>query len=108
MKECYPLDNYVTGIVRKVTWLLRPEHPALPAFLRLLREQVNKQTGDTRLEFGFLFDDRATPVAEVSGALSWKLTAQDFQLLRAHPAVAGVQLETKRLELKQDRRWSKR
>jgi DNA polymerase-3 subunit alpha len=108
VKECYPLDNYVTGIVRKVTWLLRPEHPALPAFLRLLREQVNKQTGDTRLEFGFLFDDRATPVAEVSGALSWKLTAQDFQLLRAHPAVAGVQLETKRLELKQDRRWSKR
>ncbi|GIK99989.1 MAG: DNA-directed DNA polymerase [Alphaproteobacteria bacterium] len=108
VKECYPLDTYVTGIVRKVTWLLRPDHPELPAFLRLLRETVNKQTGDTRLEFGFLFDDRIAPIAEVSGALSWKLTAPVFQELRAHPAVAGVQLEAKRLELKQDRRWGKR
>jgi DNA polymerase-3 subunit alpha len=31
-----------------------------------------------------------------------------FQELRSHPAVAGVQLETKPLELKQERRWSKR
>ena len=108
VKECYPLDNFVTGSVRKVTWLLRPRHPELPAFFHLLRETVNKQTGDTRLEFGFLLEDRIAPVAEVSGALSWKLTAAVFQQLRAHPAVAGVQLETKRLELKQDRRWSKR
>ncbi len=108
VKECYPLDSFVTGIVRKVTWLLRPDHPELPAFLRLLRETVNKQTGDTRLEFGFLFEDRVAPIAEVSGALSWKLTAAVFQQLRAHPAVAGVQLEAKRLELKQERRWGRR
>ncbi|MBX3748656.1 MAG: DNA polymerase III subunit alpha [Opitutaceae bacterium] len=108
VKECYPLDAFVTGIVRKVTWLLRPDHPELPAFLRLLRETVNKQTGDTRLEFGFLFADRVAPIAEVSGALSWRLTAAVFQQLRAHPAVAGVQLEAKRLELKQERRWGRR
>lgn len=108
VKECYPLDAFVTGSIRKVTWLLRPDHPELPAFLRLLRETVNRQTGDTRLEFGFLFEDRVAPVAEVSGALSWKLTAPVFQELRAHPAVAGVQLEAKRLELKQERRWGKR
>ncbi len=108
IKECYPLDNFVTGIVKKVTWLLHPSHPELPAFFRLLRDTINRQTGDTRMEFAFVFDDRAAPVAEVSGALGWKLTAPVFQSLRAHPAVAGVQLETKRLELKQDRRWSKR
>jgi DNA polymerase-3 subunit alpha len=108
VKECYPLDPFVTSVVRKVTWLLRPDHPELPAFLRLLREIVIKQTGDTRLEFGFLFENRVAPIAEGSSALSWKLTAAVFQQLRAHPAVAGVQLETKRLELKQDRRWSRR
>ena len=108
VKECYPLDNFVTGIVRKVTWLLKPEHPELPAFLQHLRTTVSSQTGDTRIEFGFLFEDRVASVAEVSNALSWKLTAPVFQELRAHPAVAGVQLETKRLELKQDRRWAKR
>jgi DNA polymerase-3 subunit alpha len=108
IKECYPLDNFVTSIVRKVTWLLHPAHPELPAFIRLLRDTVNQQSGDTRMDFAFVFADRAAPVAEASGALGWKLTAPVFQQLRAHPAVAGVQLETKRLELKQDRRWSKR
>ncbi len=108
IKECYPLENFVTGIVRKVTWLLHPAHPELPAFFRLLRDTINGQSGDTRMEFAFVFDDRAAPVAEASGALGWKLTAPVFQQLRAHPAVAGVQLETKRLELKQDRRWAKR
>jgi DNA polymerase III subunit alpha len=108
IKECYPLDSFTTSIVKKVTWLLHPTHPELPAFFRLLRDTVNQQSGDTRMEFAFVFEDRAAPVAEVSGALAWKLTAAVFQQLRAHPAVAGVQLETKRLELKQDRRWSKR
>ena len=108
IKECYPLDNFVTGIVRKVTWLLHPAHPELPAFFRRLRDTINQQSGDTRMEFAFVFPDRAAPIAEASGALGWKLTAAVFQELRAHPAVAGVQLETKRLELKQDRRWAKR
>ncbi len=108
VKECYPLDPFVTGVVRKVTWLLKPDHPGLPAFLKQLRETIDRQTGDTRVQFGFLFEDRVAPLAEVSSALSWKLTAPVFQELRAHPAVAGVQLETKPLDLKQDRRWSKR
>jgi len=108
IKECYPLDNFVTGIVRKVTWLLHPTHPELPAFFRQLRDLLNRQAGDTRMEFAFVFPDRVAPIAEASGALGWKLTAAAFQELRAHPAVAGVQLETKRLELKQDRRWGKR
>jgi DNA polymerase-3 subunit alpha len=108
VKECYPLDHFITGIVRKVTWLLRPEHPDTPAFIRLLRQTIDRQTGDTRVEFGFLFEGRVASVAEVSTALAWKLTAPVFQELRSHPAVAGVQLETKPLELKQERRWSKR
>jgi len=108
VKECYPLENFVTGSIRKITWLVHPAHPELAAFLHLLRETVTSATGDTRIEIGFLLDDRIAPVAEASSALAWKLTSAVFQRLRAHPAVAGVQLETKRLELKQDRRWAKR
>jgi DNA polymerase-3 subunit alpha len=108
VKECYHLDAQVSSLVRKVTWLLHPAHRELPAFLRLLRETLNKQSGDTKVEFAFLFDDRIAPIAEASSALSWRLSAPVFQQLRAHPAVAGVQLQTKHLELKQDRRWSKR
>ena len=106
VKECYPLDSAVTNLVRKVTWLLHPDHPEAPAFLRLLRETINGQPGDTKVAFGFVFEDRAAPIADASPALAWKLTAPAFQRLRAHPAVAGVQLETRRLELKEDR-WNK-
>jgi DNA polymerase-3 subunit alpha len=60
------------------------------------------------VEFGFVFDDRVAPVAEASTALTWKLNAPTFQQLQSHPAVAGVQIETRHLELKEDRRWKKR
>ena len=108
VKECYPLESFVSGSIRRLTWLLHPAHPKLTEFLRLLRETVTAATGDTRIEIGFLFDDHVAPVAETSSALSWRLSSAVFQQLRAHPAVAGVQIETKRLELKQDRRWAKR
>jgi DNA polymerase III subunit alpha len=108
VKECYPLDNYVTGNVRRVTWLLHPAHPETPGFLQQLRDTLNRQTGDTRTSLGFLADGQVAAVAEASTALGWKLTGAAFQQLRAHPAVAGVQLETKPLEIKETRRWAKR
>ena len=108
IKECYPLEPAVASLVKKVTWLLHPAHPELIDFLRRLRTAVTATSGDTRLELAFVFDDRAAPVADASPGLTWKLTSQGFQELRAHPAVAGVQLETKKLELKPDRRWGKR
>jgi len=108
VKECYPLAGSVTSLIKRITWLLHPAHPQTPEFLSQLRTTMNSQPGDTRVEFGFLFPDRVTPVAEASTALTWKLMAPIFQELRAHPAVAGVQFEAKRLELKADRRWSKK
>ena len=108
VKECYPLDGAACTNVKKVRWLLHPAHPALSAFLRELRDTLNRQVGDTRVEFAFVFEDRMASVAEASHALSWKLNAITFQQLRAHPAVAGVEIETRHLELKEDRRWKKR
>ncbi len=108
VKECYPLDGQVARLVRKVIWLLHPQHRELPAFLQQLRETLNKQVGDTRVEFAFVFDNRVAPIAEASTALTWKINAASFQQLRSHPAVAGVQLETRHLELIQERRWGKR
>ncbi|HSY54217.1 MAG TPA: DNA polymerase III subunit alpha, partial [Opitutaceae bacterium] len=108
IKECQPLEPAVTGLVKKITWLLHPAHPELIDFLRRFRAAVNAASGDTRLELAFVFDGRTAPVAEASPGLTWKLTSQGFQELRAHPAIAGVQLETKKLELKPDRRWGKR
>ncbi|HVU23924.1 MAG TPA: DNA polymerase III subunit alpha [Opitutus sp.] len=107
VKECYPLENFVAGTIRKVTWLLHPAHPQLADFLHLLRETITSASGPTRTEIGFLLADRVAPVAETPSSLSWKLDSATFQRLRAHPAVAGVQLTTNPLELKPDRRWKR-
>ncbi|MEN9634374.1 MAG: hypothetical protein RL077_2778 [Verrucomicrobiota bacterium] len=108
IKETYPLDTQVAGLIKKVTWLLHPNHREVPLFLEELRATLDRQVGDTRIEFAFIFEGRVAPIAEASNALSWKLNAASFQALRQHPAVAGVLIETKRLELKDDRRWKKR
>ena len=100
VKECYPIDPALINQVRKVTWLLDPAHAEAPAFLQRMRDRVVAEPGDTRLEFGFVLKDHLAPIAEASPSLSWKLTAPAFQSLRAHPAVVGAQIETKRLEFK--------
>ncbi|MFT3782269.1 MAG: DNA polymerase III subunit alpha [Nibricoccus sp.] len=108
VKECYPLENFVSGSVKRVTWLVDPQHAQLNDFLQLLRETLNKNVGDTKISIAFVFEQRATVVSEASSALGWKLNPAKFQQLRQHPAVVGIEIETKRLELKQDKRWAKR
>lgn len=108
VKECRPLDNSIPGIIKSVIWILKPDHPELPEFFESLREILDQQSGDTRVCFGFLFEDQVASVAEVSTALKWKINAAAFHEIHEHPAVAGVQIETKPLELKQERRWGKR
>ncbi|HUJ43839.1 MAG TPA: DNA polymerase III subunit alpha [Opitutaceae bacterium] len=108
VRECYPLDPAVTSLVKKITWLLYPDHPEVPAFLRALRTTVDANYGDTRLAFAFVNADRVAPLAEAPPGLGWKLAAEPFQQLRAHPAVAGTLIETKRLQLKESRRWARR
>jgi len=108
IREIYPLDAALSPTVRGLTWLLHPEHPQLADFLRQLRETVDGAPGDTRLQLGLLFPDRVAATAEITAALNWRLDAVTFQTLRAHPAIAGVQIEAKPLELKQERRWGSR
>jgi DNA polymerase-3 subunit alpha len=108
VKECYALDAYLPGAVRKVTWLLQPDHPELPDFLKKLRAAINASGGETRVELAFLFEGRSAPVAEVAPSLNWRVAPAAFHELRSHPAVAGTQVEARRLEIKETRRWAKR
>ncbi|ATC66119.1 DNA polymerase III subunit alpha [Nibricoccus aquaticus] len=105
VKECSLLDYAVINDINRVTWLVHPEHKELPGFLQLLRETLNKQVGSTKVSIAFVFENRVALNSDASNALGWKLNPARFQELRAHPAVAGVEIETKRLELKQEKRW---
>ncbi len=108
VKECHPLDAALPGLVRKVTWLLHPDHAALPDFLQKLRAAIEGASGDTRIELAFVFGDRAAPVAEVAPSLTWRVAPERFHELRAHPAVAGTLVEARRVELKEQKRWGNR
>ena len=108
IKEVYPLDSYVPGAVKKVCWLLQPDHPALPDFLNRLRAAIDAANGDTKVEFAFVFEDRVAPIAETSFALKWRVTGPAFQELRNHPACAGALVEARPFEIKETRRWAKR
>ena len=108
VKECYALDAYLPGAVRKITWALQPDHPELPDFLKKLRAALNAAGGETRLELAFVFEGRAAPFAEVASSLNWRVSPAAFQELRQHPAVAGTVIEARRVEIKETRRWSKR
>jgi DNA polymerase-3 subunit alpha len=108
VKECYVLDAHLPSAVREVTWLLHPEHPQLPDFLQKLRTALNAAGGETRVRLAFMFEGRAAPIAEVASSLNWRVSAIAFQELRQHPAVAGTQVEARRLEIKETRRWAKR
>ena len=108
VKELYPLDAYLQNNIRKVTWLLSPEHPELPEWLRQLRATLDAASGETKVEMAFLFEDRVAPVAETSTALKWRIMPDAFQRLRAHPACAGLLAEARPPELKEVRRWGKK
>jgi DNA polymerase-3 subunit alpha len=108
VKECYRLEEAVIAQIKKITWLLDAGSPEVVDFLKRLRDALNSRSGDTRTEFAFVFPDRATPVAEASPALGWRLDPPAFQALRTHRAVSGAHVEAKRLELKPDRRWSRK
>ncbi|AHF93499.1 DNA polymerase III subunit alpha [Opitutaceae bacterium TAV5] len=107
VKSCHPLEAYVAANVKSILWLLRPEHAGVPEFLQQARAEMESRPGGLRMGFGFLFENRIAAVTETSAALGWRLDITRFHELRSHPAVAGVQIETKPLELPQPS-WKKR
>ncbi len=105
VKEAYPLAHYTQSHVRRIRWLLHPGQAGTTEFVRLLRETLDRHPGDTRIDLGFLFADGVAAVGEASSALGFRFHPDAYKPLRRHPAVAGLQVETKRLELRNDRKW---
>ena len=105
VKEAYPLLSYTGANIKRIQWLLHPEHPKTAEFLRLLRTTLDRYNGDTKIELGFVFENRITAISEASSALGFRFHPDAYKALRQHPAVAGLQVETRRLELKNDRKW---
>jgi DNA polymerase-3 subunit alpha len=110
VREIHALDRALPSLVKRITWIVRPEAAAaVDAFLRDLRTVLDRQGGDTLIEIGFLHDEQHVAVAEVSTALRWRVDPAEFRRLRRHEAVAGFLAETKSVQVAEPRkRWGKR
>jgi DNA polymerase-3 subunit alpha len=104
VKECYPLDAHICNNIRELTWLLHPNHKELNDFLTKLKAILLATGGDTRIKMGFVFDGRATPIAEAPSSLNWRVNPAIFQELRQHLAVAGTLIEARPMEIKETRK----
>ncbi|TAG27211.1 MAG: DNA polymerase III subunit alpha [Verrucomicrobia bacterium] len=105
VKEAYPLATYTIAHVKRIRWLLAPDHPQTVEFLKLMRATLDQHSGDTKIDLGFVFEHRVAALGEASAALGFRFHPDAYKPLRGHPAVVGLQVETKRLELKNDRKW---
>lgn len=109
VKECYPLEDYVTHVASELQWTLDARHPELPDFLRRLRTEVEKNAGGTRVTFGLALrgeDDKAT-VLQNSPVSHWKLTAPVYCEMRAHPSVITAEVTGKRIEFRRKPRFNR-
>jgi DNA polymerase-3 subunit alpha len=109
VKECYPLETALPNLVQKMTWVVKPDHPQLPGFLRLVREAINASFGSIKCEFAFAFEDEVIALAEAAPSLGWKLTIPKLQELARHPAVVRAIATPSKVEVKDTgRKWKKR
>jgi DNA polymerase III subunit alpha len=104
-REIYRLDHVLSGLFKKITWVLKPSDEA-ESFFSALRTELDQSFGSTAVEIGFLMDDDVVLTAPCSSALTWKVDPAAFRRLRKHPAVVGCLFETAPINMKeQKRRW---
>lgn len=87
------LPKLVETSFQKLTFVVYPG-PEAEDFLRVLRESVENDFGDTRIQVAFLMPGEELLVAETAPSLGWRIDPKVYQKLRGHPAVAGVMHES--------------
>ncbi len=107
VREIHGLERALPGLVRKITWIVRPGAEA-DEFMGALREAIDANPGGTTMDIGFLGDDDFVAIAELSGALRCQIDPPTFKKLRRHRAVVGYLAETKPVQAAEPRRWGKR
>ncbi len=88
-----PLDSAISGVINKVTWVLKPDEPD-GGFFAALREAAQARPGKARLEIGFLVEDNRLLLADTALSLKWQPRLAEFKRLKKHPAVLGALIET--------------
>ncbi|TVP81061.1 MAG: DNA polymerase III subunit alpha [Puniceicoccaceae bacterium] len=103
----FDLESSIPKIIQRINFILHPNHKAAD-FIQRLREAIDGQYGETRVNISFLVDEQILE-AQTAQSLSFSISGTNFKQLRRHPALAGVRIEAMAIKPIDDRRpWEKR
>ncbi len=106
--EVFDLEQSIPRVIQGVTFILNPQHSKAADFIESFRAMIDTDHGSTRSGLGFLVDGQVVE-ADIAQSLTFKITSKNYKLLRHHPALAGVRIQSVPVQPIDDRRpWEKR
>ena len=103
----FDLESSIPKLIQRINFILHPNSKAIE-FIELLRETIDGQYGETRVNISFLVEEQILE-AQTAQSLTFTISGTNFKQLRRHPALAGVRIEAVDLKPIDDRRpWEKR
>jgi DNA polymerase-3 subunit alpha len=106
MARMSPLGPAIAELIKKVTFVLKPEDSAAD-FMKQLRETLEPEFGRTPVSVAFNVASERLIVADIASSLTWKLNPESFSRLKAHPAFKDVVIDVPPPE-KEVPRWGPR
>jgi DNA polymerase-3 subunit alpha len=103
----YDLETSIPKLIQRIHFILHPNNKAVE-FIELLRETIDGEYGETRVNISFLVDGQILE-AQTAQSLTFTISGTNFKALRRHPALAGVRIEAIDVKPIDDRKpWEKR
>jgi DNA polymerase III alpha subunit len=84
-----PLESSLTELIKGVTFLIESNGKS-SEFIRLLRQELEQQMGQTIVRLGILVDSDQYVLAELASSLEWSLNKEQFSKISQHPSVKDI------------------
>ena len=105
--EIFELANAIPKIVTRIQFILHNTGQAAD-FIQQLRTMIDESYGATRVNISLLVEGQIVET-QTAQSLTFTISNQNYKILRRHPALAGVRIQTIPVKVIDDRpAWKKR
>ena len=105
--EIFELANAIPKIVTRIQFILHNTGQAAD-FIQQLRTMIDESYGATRVNISLLVEGQIVET-QTAQSLTFTISNQNYKILRRHPALAGVRIQTIPVKAIDDRpAWKKR
>ena len=106
VQEIHPLDSYMPGQIKHITWVLDPDLDT-DSFLYDYRAALDSTRGETTSDIAFRITPECIVSAEAASSLRWRVNTEQWIRLRKNPSVVGCIIQTRPVKVKErERRWA--